>query len=97
MSAFLSYLAPAPQSPLTVRYAVFVLNYSWAHAGLWTLAKRLLPSTALQKIFFPSDVELQRMLTAESLPEGARCYLCIVKLADIGLKNGEVDFHPSIV
>lgn len=90
---------------------VFVLNYSWAHAGLWNLAKRLLPSTALQKIFFPSDVELQRMLTAESLPEEwggrlpsinsidnqLRCYVAPASPRQIARAPPSVDYDPTLL
>ncbi|PWN24660.1 hypothetical protein BDZ90DRAFT_234925 [Jaminaea rosea] len=38
--------------------AVLVLNYGWVHAGMWGLAKRILPAQALAKIFFPSTEEL---------------------------------------
>ncbi|KAJ3555644.1 hypothetical protein NM688_g2461 [Phlebia brevispora] len=48
--------------------AVFVLNYSWAHAGIWNLAKRLLPVTALERVFFPSEAELQDYFSSQALP-----------------------------
>ncbi|GAA5932149.1 hypothetical protein JCM3775_004251 [Rhodotorula graminis] len=38
--------------------AIFVLNYGWAYAGMWQLAKRVLPNTALERILFPSKAEL---------------------------------------
>ncbi|CAO1624847.1 unnamed protein product [Parajaminaea phylloscopi] len=39
--------------------AVYVLHYGWVHAGMWGLAKRILPAQALAKIFFPSEKELR--------------------------------------
>ncbi|KAI0786560.1 CRAL-TRIO domain-containing protein [Abortiporus biennis] len=48
--------------------AVFVLNYSWAHSGLWNVAKRALPASALSKVFFPSQSELTEYFSAASLP-----------------------------
>lgn len=68
--------------------AVFVLNYSWAHNGLWNLAKyvsglyrfvspivqhiprRALPSTALAKVFFPTQTELLEYFTPSVIPRG---------------------------
>ncbi|KAF8971084.1 CRAL-TRIO domain-containing protein [Flammula alnicola] len=47
---------------------VFMLNYSWAHSGLWTIFKRLLPETALSRIFFPSNQELIEYFTPSALP-----------------------------
>jgi hypothetical protein len=38
--------------------AVYVLHYGWVHAGMWGLAKRVLPEQALSRIFFPSNKEL---------------------------------------
>lgn len=37
--------------------AVYVLHYGWVHAGMWGLAKRILPAQALAKIFFPNEKE----------------------------------------
>ncbi|KAF8198055.1 CRAL-TRIO domain-containing protein [Pholiota molesta] len=48
---------------------VFMLNYSWAHSGLWTIFKRLLPETALSRIFFPSNSELLEYFTPSALPQ----------------------------
>ncbi|KAI0683144.1 hypothetical protein BC835DRAFT_1396842 [Cytidiella melzeri] len=49
--------------------AVFVLNYSWAQAGLWNLTKRLLPASALTKVFFPTIPELEAFLSPTVLPQ----------------------------
>ncbi|KAI0088158.1 hypothetical protein BDY19DRAFT_1010025 [Irpex rosettiformis] len=49
--------------------SALVLNYSWAQVGLWNLAKRLLPASALQKVFFPTNEELKALLTLAVLPK----------------------------
>ncbi|KAF9482205.1 CRAL/TRIO domain-containing protein [Pholiota conissans] len=48
---------------------VFMLNYSWTHSGFWTIFKRLLPETALSRIFFPSRPELVEYFTPSALPQ----------------------------
>ncbi|KAI0339983.1 hypothetical protein BDW22DRAFT_1361069 [Trametopsis cervina] len=49
--------------------AAFVLNYSWTQAGLWNLSKRILPASALQKVFFPTALELRAYLSPDALPQ----------------------------
>ncbi|KAH9485075.1 hypothetical protein JR316_0001981 [Psilocybe cubensis] len=49
--------------------AVFMLNYSWAHAGLWNVFKRLLPESALSRVFFPSKNELVEYFSESALPQ----------------------------
>lgn len=50
--------------------AVFVLHYGWVHAGMWGIAKRILPAQALAKIFFPSEQELcNEHFSSEVVPE----------------------------
>ncbi|KDR75091.1 hypothetical protein GALMADRAFT_122666 [Galerina marginata CBS 339.88] len=49
--------------------AVFMLNYSWTHSGLWAVFKRLLPETALSRIFFPSSKDLIEFFTPSALPQ----------------------------
>ncbi|KAK0550579.1 hypothetical protein OC846_003594 [Tilletia horrida] len=34
---------------------LYLLHYGWVHAGMWTLAKRVLPQPVLNKIIFPKD------------------------------------------
>ncbi|CAD6892140.1 unnamed protein product [Tilletia laevis] len=34
---------------------MYLLHYGWVHAGMWTLAKRVLPQVVLDKIIFPKD------------------------------------------
>lgn len=48
---------------------VFMLNYSWTHASVWTVVKRILPESALSRVFFPSQKELLGYLSAARLPE----------------------------
>ncbi|GAA5879251.1 hypothetical protein JCM16303_003135 [Sporobolomyces ruberrimus] len=47
--------------------AIFVLNYGWAYAGMWQLAKRVLPNTALERILFPSKQELLEFFDEDHL------------------------------
>ncbi|KAF4620914.1 hypothetical protein D9613_000308 [Agrocybe pediades] len=49
--------------------AVFMLNYSWTHSGLWSVFKRLLPETALSRVFFPSNKELVEYFSPAALPQ----------------------------
>ncbi|GAA5896949.1 hypothetical protein JCM6882_007314 [Rhodosporidiobolus microsporus] len=46
---------------------LFVLNYGWAYAGMWQLAKRVLPQTALDRILFPSKEELLEFFAEDHL------------------------------
>ncbi|TBU48149.1 CRAL/TRIO domain-containing protein [Dichomitus squalens] len=48
--------------------AALILNYSWAHSGVWNIIKRLLPKSALARIFFPSQDELLGFLSAAAIP-----------------------------
>ncbi|KAF8629135.1 hypothetical protein AX17_005721 [Amanita inopinata Kibby_2008] len=48
---------------------VFILKYSWSHSGLWNIVKRLLPASALSRIFFPTQQELIQYFTPSALPE----------------------------
>ncbi|KAK7005963.1 hypothetical protein R3P38DRAFT_3326409 [Favolaschia claudopus] len=38
--------------------AAFMINYSWTHAGIWSIAKRVLPAPAISRVFFPTQQEL---------------------------------------
>ncbi|KAI0358623.1 CRAL/TRIO domain-containing protein [Trametes cingulata] len=49
--------------------AVFILNYSWAHSGVWSIVKRVLPKSALSRVFFPSQEELLEFLSPSALPQ----------------------------
>ncbi|KLO16059.1 hypothetical protein SCHPADRAFT_926823 [Schizopora paradoxa] len=44
--------------------SALIVNYSWAHSGLWRILKLLLPASMISKVGFPSNDEL-----AELLPE----------------------------
>ncbi|KAG0146747.1 hypothetical protein CROQUDRAFT_132923 [Cronartium quercuum f. sp. fusiforme G11] len=37
---------------------IYVLNYGWMYAGMWQVAKRVLPQSALDRIMFPNQKEL---------------------------------------
>ncbi|KAK7473223.1 hypothetical protein VKT23_001321 [Stygiomarasmius scandens] len=49
--------------------AVFMVNFSWAHSQMWSLASRLIPARARSRVFFPSQNELVGYFTPSSLPE----------------------------
>ncbi|KAJ3564427.1 hypothetical protein NP233_g8305 [Leucocoprinus birnbaumii] len=49
---------------------VFILNYSWAHSSLWGIVKRILPESAISRIFFPSTADLLTAMTAQAIPKG---------------------------
>ncbi|KAG8214253.1 CRAL-TRIO domain-containing protein [Butyriboletus roseoflavus] len=48
--------------------AVFLLNYSWLHSGAWSVAKRVLPSSTVARVFFPSKAQLLSYCSAATLP-----------------------------
>ncbi|KAF8837680.1 CRAL/TRIO domain-containing protein [Paxillus ammoniavirescens] len=48
--------------------AVFVLNYSWMYSGVWSVAKRVLPSSAISRVFFPSRDQLLDYCSPATLP-----------------------------
>ncbi|RKP06915.1 CRAL-TRIO domain-containing protein [Thamnocephalis sphaerospora] len=54
--------------------AVYVHNYSWMYAGVWSLIKRLIPAESRGRVVFPSRPELQERLGVEKLPEDASSY-----------------------
>ncbi|KAL0956819.1 hypothetical protein HGRIS_002930 [Hohenbuehelia grisea] len=63
--------------------AVFMINYSWAHSGIWTIVKRILPAAALSRVFFPTQQELLKYFTPSSLPEDYGGNLpCLADLED---------------
>ncbi|KAJ7680820.1 CRAL-TRIO domain-containing protein [Mycena polygramma] len=49
--------------------AAFMINYSWAHAGIWSIAKRVLPASALSRVFFPTQQELTNYFSPSMLPK----------------------------
>lgn len=53
--------------------ATYILNYGWAYAGMWAVAKRVLPKVALEKILFPAKAELLTFFHAENLLVGPYC------------------------
>ncbi|KAG2065090.1 CRAL/TRIO domain-containing protein [Suillus decipiens] len=48
--------------------AVFFLNYSWTYATTWSIAKCLLPKSAVARVFFPSREELLQYCSVSTLP-----------------------------
>ncbi|KIK69267.1 hypothetical protein GYMLUDRAFT_642466 [Collybiopsis luxurians FD-317 M1] len=55
--------------------AVFMINASWAHSGMWNVAKRVLPNSAVSRVFFVSEKELVTFFTPFSLPKDYGGYL----------------------
>ncbi|KAF9001799.1 hypothetical protein BDZ89DRAFT_1081573 [Hymenopellis radicata] len=49
--------------------AVFMLNFTWAHSAVWNTIKRLLPASALSRVFFPDRNELVNYFTPAALPQ----------------------------
>jgi len=49
--------------------AVFIINHSWAHSGIWGVAKCALPATALSRVFFSSQEQLLEYFPPAVLPE----------------------------
>ncbi|KAJ6498809.1 CRAL-TRIO domain-containing protein [Mycena sanguinolenta] len=49
--------------------AAFMINYSWTHAGLWAIAKRVLPEKAISRVFFPTQQELTDYFSPAMLPK----------------------------
>ncbi|KAJ3809028.1 CRAL-TRIO domain-containing protein [Lentinula aff. lateritia] len=49
--------------------AVFIVNSGWAHSGMWNIAKRVLPASAVSRVFFSSPKELVAFFTPASLPK----------------------------
>ncbi|KAH9812480.1 hypothetical protein DFH28DRAFT_1096918 [Melampsora americana] len=47
--------------------AIFVLNYGWMYSGMWQVAKRVLPQSALDRIMFPSEKELLKFFNPSNL------------------------------
>ncbi|TFK66503.1 CRAL/TRIO domain-containing protein [Pluteus cervinus] len=48
---------------------VIMINYSWTHSGLWGFIKRLLPASALSRVFFPTQDQLLQYFTPSVLPK----------------------------
>ncbi|KAF8915608.1 CRAL-TRIO domain-containing protein [Mucidula mucida] len=49
--------------------AVFMLNFTWTHSTIWSTIKRLLPASALSRVFFPDRNELVNYFTPAALPQ----------------------------
>ncbi|KAI5117225.1 hypothetical protein M0805_008695 [Coniferiporia weirii] len=46
----------------------FIINYNWAHSGLWSIIKHILPASAIAKVAFPSKEELSQFIQEDYLP-----------------------------
>ncbi|KAF9452764.1 hypothetical protein P691DRAFT_696412 [Macrolepiota fuliginosa MF-IS2] len=75
---------------------VFMTNYSWAHSGAWSVVKRILPKTALARVFFPTQEDLLTVMTPAALPKDYGGILPF--LTDLGdpLQSGSIQTFPSI-
>ncbi|KAI0039772.1 CRAL/TRIO domain-containing protein, partial [Auriscalpium vulgare] len=49
--------------------AVFMINFSWTHSGVWNILKHVLPASALTKVFFPSPQTLHHIIPPAGLPQ----------------------------
>ncbi|KAF8070799.1 CRAL-TRIO domain-containing protein [Lyophyllum atratum] len=76
---------------------VFMLNYSWVHSGMWNLVKRVLPASALSRVFFPSDEELIQFLTPSSLPKDYGGALPALKLLEDPLRTQETPLESLAI
>ncbi|KAK7692210.1 hypothetical protein QCA50_003834 [Cerrena zonata] len=90
---FMSELLPHYPGLLT---AVFILNYSWVHSGLWNLSKRTLPKAALSRVFFPTHDELLEYFTPSSLPQEYGGNLPSLSDLPDPLYNDSVDIQADI-
>ncbi|RDB25475.1 Protein real-time [Hypsizygus marmoreus] len=68
---------------------VFMLNYSWVYSGVWSVARRVLPASALSRVFFPSSEELIDYFTPSSLPKDYGGSLLPLTLLDDPLRKPE--------
>ncbi|KAE9389884.1 CRAL/TRIO domain-containing protein [Gymnopus androsaceus JB14] len=51
------------------------VNSSWTHSGMWNIAKRVLPASAVSRVFFSSPKELMSYFAPSSLPKDYGGYL----------------------
>ncbi|KAJ4483946.1 CRAL-TRIO domain-containing protein [Lentinula aciculospora] len=82
--------------------AVFIVNSSWAHSGMWNIAKRVLPAPAVSRIFFSSQKELAAYFTPSSLPKDyggslPHLYTLASTSAAAGSSSSSSDFRAPIV
>ncbi|PFH49760.1 hypothetical protein AMATHDRAFT_76020 [Amanita thiersii Skay4041] len=78
---------------------VFILKYSWTHSGLWNIVKRLLPVSALSRVFFSTDEHLQRYFSPSVLPKDYGGTLpFLTQLEDTFLSSSTpIESHASVV
>lgn len=61
-----------------------MLNYSWAHSGVWNIVKRILPTSALGRIFFPSQKDIVHYFGEAALPQEYGGQLpCLARLSSL--------------
>ncbi|KAK1225654.1 hypothetical protein PQX77_011411 [Marasmius sp. AFHP31] len=71
--------------------AVFMLNSSWTQAGMWSIAKRILPANAVSRVFFPSSQELIEFFSTAALPQDYGGELGPLDLLDNNLNRGNLN------
>ncbi|KAG2031447.1 CRAL-TRIO domain-containing protein [Suillus americanus] len=76
--------------------AVFFLNYSWTYAMTWSIAKSLLPKSAVGRIFFPSREELLQYCSASALPSNYGGALSPLHLIEDPLNSDDQKNSASI-
>lgn len=51
--------------------AVYIVNAGWSHRSMWTIIKRILPRSALDKInFFETPDQVEGVIDLARLPKG---------------------------
>jgi retinaldehyde-binding protein 1 len=76
--------------------AVFFLNYSWTYAMTWSIAKCLLPKSAVARVFFPSREELLQYCSASALPSNYGGALSPLHLIEDPLNSDDEKNYASI-
>ncbi|KAG1767424.1 CRAL-TRIO domain-containing protein [Suillus occidentalis] len=73
--------------------AVFFLNYSWVYGVTWSIVKRILPKSAVARVFFPSREELLDYCSASALPSNYGGTLLPLHLVEDPLRPYEHTHH----
>lgn len=76
--------------------AVFFLNYSWTYAMTWSIAKCLLPNSAVARVFFPSREELLQYCSASALPSNYGGALSPLHLIEDPLNSDDQKIFASV-
>ena len=49
---------------------IYVLNYGWVHAGLWSIIKQLLTPETKERLLFLDNRDLEKYISIENIPQG---------------------------